>query len=71
MGKPYLAFWRGFLLIAGVLAQAGPAAAQVPPHIPGTICFTPQFWCWAQAPSQPGAPCSCATPEGMVGGVLG
>jgi hypothetical protein len=49
-----------------------PAAwAQVPPHVPGTICFTPQFWCWVPTPGQAGAPCSCPSPYGWVRGQLG
>ena len=47
------------------------AMAQVPPHVPGTICFTPSFWCWAQPPGPPGLPCSCQGPSGPVSGVLG
>ncbi len=47
------------------------AAAQVPPHVPGTICFTPNFWCWAQPPGPPGMPCTCQGPGGAVQGVLG
>ncbi len=35
------------------------AAAQVPPHMPGTICLTPQFWCWAEKPGTPGTRCTC------------
>lgn len=49
----------------------GVALAQVPPHAPGSICLTPQFWCWAQPPGPPGGPCSCPTPDGQVQGVLG
>lgn len=47
------------------------AFAQVPAHVPGTICFTPQFWCWAQPPGPPGYPCGCPTPYGYVTGFLG
>lgn len=47
------------------------AVAQVPPHVPGTICFTQQFWCWAQPPGPPGLPCFCNTGSGPVQGVLG
>ena len=45
--------------------------AQVPPHKPGTICFTQQFWCWAQPPGTPRGPCSCQGPFGRVPGILG
>jgi hypothetical protein len=47
------------------------AVAQVPPHIPGTICFTPQFWCWMGGQGQPGTICYCTTPYGPVQGRLG
>ncbi len=47
------------------------AFAQVPAHPPGTICFTPTFWCWAQPPGAPGGPCGCSTPYGYVVGILG
>jgi len=47
------------------------AFAQVPPHAPGTICFTRTFWCWAQPPGPPGYSCGCPTPYGIVPGVLG
>lgn len=47
------------------------AFAQVPAHVPGTICFTPQFWCWAQPPGPPGYPCGCPTAFGIVSGWLG
>jgi hypothetical protein len=47
------------------------AIAQVPPHNPGTICFTPKFWCWANPSGIPNQPCSCPTPYGWVRGVLG
>ena len=46
-------------------------APQVPPHPPGTICFTPQFWCWAQPPGPSGAPCGCPSAYGWVRGILG
>jgi hypothetical protein len=55
---------------AGCLYPTG-ALAQVPDHVPGTICFTPQFWCWADPPGPPGYPCGCPTDYGYVPGVLG
>lgn len=63
------------IIAAGLLVWAvtAPAAfAQVPPHAPGTVCFTPQFWCWAQPPGPPGYPCGCPAPGGgFLQGVLG
>jgi len=48
-----------------------PARAQIPPHQPGTICFTPTFWCWALQIGPPGAPCQCPSPYGPIWGRLG
>lgn len=58
---------RALVALAALAAAAGPGAAlaQVPPHTPGTICFTPDFWCWAPVPGIPGEPCEC--PGGMPG----
>lgn len=54
-----------------VLAD-GSARAQVPPHTPGTICFAPTFWCWADTPGPVGSTCQCYSPEtGWVWGTLG
>jgi hypothetical protein len=60
-----LGFWLLPIFIGGS------AAAQVPPHQPGTICFTPQFWCWMQYPNFPGQVCYCQTQYGPVRGVTG
>lgn len=57
--------------ILSSLAGTVVVLAQVPAHQPGTICFTPNFWCWAQPPGVPEAPCSCPTTGGYVQGVLG
>lgn len=48
------------------------AAAQVPPHVPGEICFTPTLWCWANPPGPPGYPCVCIDPASgsLVEGTL-
>lgn len=52
-----------------------PASAQVPPvppHQPGTVCFTPTFWCWAPRFGPPGGQCACPAPQGYwVPGFLG
>lgn len=64
---------RPFMLLAALAALLGPgrlAMAQVPPHVPGSICFTPQFWCWVNPPGPVGAFCTCFTPNGPVGGRL-
>jgi len=47
------------------------AIAQVPSHPPGSICITPQFWCWVNPPGQAGNQCSCPSPYGRVAGRLG
>jgi hypothetical protein len=60
---------QAVLLIAALWAPAL-AIAQVPPHAPGTICATPQFWCPAVYPGPPGTRCACRTAGGWVQGVL-
>lgn len=57
------------LAISLLLAPLG-SGAQVPAHRPGTICATPQFWCWAVYPGPPGAICACPTNFGWVQGYL-
>lgn len=59
------------LLVWVLLFVAARGDAQVPPHYPGTICFTPQFWCWLPAPVYPGSRCFCQTPYGPIWGVAG
>ena len=58
-----------------VCMLAGDAKGQIPPipppHPPGTICFTPRFWCWAQPPGPPNTSCGCPSPQGWVQGVRG
>lgn len=60
-----------FILASCILAGDATAQAQIPPHPPGTICFTPFFWCWAQPPGPPNTPCGCPSPNGWVQGLLG
>jgi hypothetical protein len=55
----------------GVALAVGSATAQVPPHYPGTLCFTPYFWCPAQPPGPPGTPCICPSPVGLIPGTRG
>jgi hypothetical protein len=59
------------IVIAGLVAGADAAAPPAPPHAPGTICFTPQFWCFAQPPGTLGTRCACPTPYGLVAGFRG
>lgn len=59
------------LLVASTGLLVRSAGAQVPPHTPGTICFTPSFWCWANPPGRPGGSCSCPSAYGFVPGWLG
>jgi len=60
------------LIVAlGPIVGTRSAVAQVPPHAPGTICFTPRFWCWANPPGVPGSACWCPTPYGLVPGQRG
>jgi len=44
------------------------AAAQTPPHTPGSICATEKFWCWASVFGRPGDTCVCPTTTGQVRG---
>ena len=48
-----------------VADPARPCPRQVPPHVPGTICFTPSFWCWAQWPGPPARPADVRVPMDM------
>lgn len=57
------------LLLFGVSREA--AAAGVPPHPPGTVCYTPSVWCWANPPGRPGTRCVCPTPKGAEPGYRG
>lgn len=50
---------------------AAAQTTQPPPHAPGSVCYTPHFWCWAQPPGLLGSPCACLTPYGWVSGVRG
>lgn len=59
------------IIIAALVAGAEVAAQSVPRHAPGTICFTPQFWCFAQPPGPVGTRCACPTPYGLVAGFRG
>ncbi len=59
------------LFVFPVLLLGGSAAAQVPPHQPGAICFTPTFWCWLPKPMFKGQTCYCMTQSGPVRGVAG
>jgi hypothetical protein len=65
---------RALLALALCCAPLVPvkeASAQVPPHPPGTVCYTPHFWCWMSVPLKPGSPCACPTPYGLVPGTAG
>jgi len=58
---------RSRLALAAIILAVAPsseALAQLPPHAPGTICVTPQGWCWVPQ-GYLGTPCFC----GMVQGV--
>ena len=71
MGKVIGAVLMVSTLSLVLLASSDEAGAQAPAHRPGTICLTPQFWCWAQPPGRPGTPCFCQTPFSRVRGTLG
>jgi hypothetical protein len=67
ISRKFLRRLLGLLLI--VTCAVGDA--QVPPHPPGTVCYTPQFWCWMQQPGYPGTACFCPSPYGLVRGTVG
>jgi hypothetical protein len=52
------------LLVVLLVAPASVSFAGVPAHPPGTVCATPQFWCWALYPGPPGTRCACPGPQG-------
>ena len=57
--------------IAVLIGLSASARAQVPPHYPGAVCFTPNFWCWLSPPQPPNSACYCSSPYGNVQGVAG
>ncbi len=59
------------LIIVALSILSAVAPAQVPPHNPGTICFTSRLWCWASPPGSPGTACVCFTPYGQIPGTRG
>lgn len=67
--------WRfPFVRVAAPLVAAlwtTPAVPQVPPHYPGTICFTPYMWCPLPGAVPVGTRCYCNTPYGPVFGQAG
>lgn len=71
MNYDYVAPGLRLALFLSLALAPSIAATQVPPHQPGTICFTPYFWCPARPAGQPGAACVCSTPHGPVQGQLG
>jgi hypothetical protein len=60
----------GLILLLSVVNVRQIFAQSPPPHLPGTICVTPQFWCWAQPAGSVGSPCLCLGPKGAVSGFL-
>jgi hypothetical protein len=57
----------GLPLAAALLTEA---FAQPKNARPGTVCITPQLWCWAVQAGPPGAPCACQTATGWIRGFL-
>ncbi len=58
------------VVVALLLLAPTAALPQVPPHQPGTICYTPLVWCWMPRISQPGSTCFCPGPQGPILGVV-
>jgi len=63
--------WWIVATVGSALLACSTAQAQVPPHYPGTICFTPQLWCWMTQPGPVGGMCYCPSPYGPIQGRLG
>ena len=61
---------RGSIFLCA-LCFAFPASPQVPPHYPGTICFTPYLWCYLPGAVPVGTQCYCRTQYGVVYGQAG
>jgi hypothetical protein len=57
-------------LFLGIIAAPSSALAQVPPHIPGTLCMTPIGWCMLPGQFPLNAQCWCGTMQGPVFGVV-
>jgi hypothetical protein len=57
-------------LITALFFVLQSATAQIPPHAPGSICRTPQFWCWHNPPGPVNDTCFCPSPYGTVRGKL-
>ncbi len=72
-GETQMIRLRLFVILLTLLSALSiPAAAQVPPHAPGSVCFTPYFWCWVSPPGPPGYSCWCIDSYGyQVMGTLG
>jgi hypothetical protein len=69
MTRTIVAIATAVLLTLSMVAAGG--AQDVPPHDPGTICFAPTFWCWAETPAPVGTRCFCPSPYGPVEGITG
>jgi len=59
------------VVVLSTWCAALPAAPQVPPHYPGTICFTPYVWCYLPGAVPVGTRCFCNTPYGVAYGQAG
>lgn len=59
-------------LLTILLGTTQTSDAQVPPHVPGTVCMTPDFWCWAKEQGEVGVECECELNDAtLVSGVYG
>lgn len=54
-------------VFSGYIFLTYSAFAQVPPHVPGSICLTPGAWCWADVSGPPGTACLCGGVAGIYG----
>ena len=74
MYKYILRVFVALYALLGVLLWTEQLLAQVPQpprHVPGTVCYVRQGWCWANPPGPPGGNCACKTPSGWIAGRLG
>jgi hypothetical protein len=67
--KKAMRYFATLCVAVSCLLASGVAAPQAPPHRPGTVCFTPYFYCTLDRPQSPGSTCFCPRSDGKVQGV--
>lgn len=56
--------------VAAVLSPVSASAQMLPPHQPGTICYTQYGWCWMPGVFPLNARCFCNSPQGPIPGIV-